>query len=134
MNFKTEAEALRVKVQAAFQSGISMADSESLANEFLDAKMRMATEMTKLDLDARMRKQGVKAIKAAIYMEAATKDLKKPSDTLLEHLVNQNALVMCEQTAYDEAEVALAEVERIYANLHEAMILYRGIAKGGFGG
>lgn len=125
---------LEAKIQNSYLEGTTLEEAEKLAAEFLFAQMQVSGELQKLDLDARMRKSGVKAIRAVIYMEAATKDPKKPSDVMLDAIVNMNEIVSGEQTALDEAESKKAALERYYDIFVNAHIYYRGIAKGNFGG
>lgn len=125
---------LETKIQSAYTDGTTLEQAERLAAEFLYAQMQVSNELQKLDLDARMRKSGVKAIRAAIYMEAATKDPKKPSDVMLEAIVNMNELVQGEQNELDKAEVDRAALERYYDIFLNAHIYFRGVAKGNFGG
>lgn len=119
-------------IESAYNQGVTLPEAEKLAARFLSAQMTIAQALQDADLNARMKKTGVKAIKAAIYMEAATKDPKKPSDTLLEHLVNMNALVMNEQSGMDTAEVELDNLQNYFNIFREGHIFFRGIAKGRF--
>jgi membrane-bound lytic murein transglycosylase B len=121
---------LEAKIVASYSSGITMEEAERLAGEFLAGQLQLSEIIRVADLDARTRKQGLKAIKAALYLEAATKTEKKPSDTMLENLVTQNELVAGEQTAYDQAEAELANLERIYGVFKEAHVHFRGISRG----
>lgn len=109
-----------------------MEAAEKLAGKFLIAQIRTSEELKKADLDARMKKTGVKAIKAAVYMEGATKGERKPSDTLLEATVNLDKMVQEEQGRLDEAEVARDELEHYYNVFREAHIHFRSVAKGSF--
>lgn len=127
-------EQLEAKIQNAYTEGTTLETAERLAAEFLYAQMLITGELQKTDLNARMRKSGVKAVRAAIYMEAATKTDKKPSDVMLEAIVNMNELVQGEQNSLDETEVERATLERYYDIFLNAHIFFRGIAKGAFGG
>lgn len=134
MSFKELCQQLENKIQQSYTEGVTLEVAEKLAAEFLHVQMIISTELKKADLDARMRKTGVKALRAAIYMEAATKDPKKPSDVLLQAMVDMNELVQKEQNEYDKAEVETADLERYYNIFQNAHIYYRGIAKGNFNG
>jgi hypothetical protein len=79
-----------------------------------------------------MRKSGVKAIRAAVYLEGATKGEKKPSDVLLEAVVNTDKIVQDEQNALDAAEVRRNGLENYLSVFREAHIFFRGVAKGRF--
>lgn len=123
---------LTAKLKATYTSGITMDEAEKLAAEFLHAQLLLAAELEKYDLDQRMRKSGVKAVRAAIYMEAATKSDKKPSDSFLQNLVDLNELVQTEQRSFDDAEASYDSLQNYFNIFREAHIYYRGIAKGRF--
>ena len=123
---------LEVKIQQAYTEGVTLDQAEKLAAEFLHAQLTVSAELSNADLDSRMRKTGVKAIKAAIYNEACSKAEKKPTESALEHIINLNELVQGEQNELDKAEVSKAELERYYDIFLNAHIYFRGVAKGKF--
>lgn len=132
--FKSMCESLEKEIQDSYTNGVTVVEAERLAGNFLHAQIKVSEELKSLDLDARMRKSGVKAVRAAIYMEAATKTDKKPSDVLLEATVNMNELVQGEQDSLDKAEVERDHLERYYNIFQQAHLHFRNIAKGTFGG
>lgn len=132
MSFKQLCNDLEKQIQESYESGVTMDDAEKLAAKFLYAQLQVSAELKKADLDSRMRKSGLKAVRAAIYMEGATKDPKKPSDVMLGSMVDMNELVIGEQEGFDTAEVNRDELERYYNIFSNAHIYYRGIAKGKF--
>jgi hypothetical protein len=134
MSFKELCKNLESKIKNSYEQGVTIPDAELLAAEFLAAQIKVSEELKVADLDARMRKSGVKAVRAAIYMEAATKDQKKPSDVLLAAMVDMNQVVQSEQDDLDKAEVERDDLERYYSIFQQAHIYFRGIAKGNFGG
>ena len=121
---------LTALIQASYEEGVTMEAAERIAGKFLHAQLMIADALKNADLDARMKKSGVKAIRAAIYMEGATGSDKKPSDVLLGALVDQNKLVQDQQSLFDEAEVSHDGLNRYYSVFREAHIHFRGIAKG----
>lgn len=125
-------EELESKITEAYESGVSMPEAEKLAAGFLTASLSIAKEMESLDLDKRMRKAGLKAIKAAVFLENATKGDKKPSDKMLEALVDSDKIVVDEQNAFDRAEVLVNKLNNYLSIFHEAHIYFRGIAKGNY--
>lgn len=131
---KTLLEQLTAKIEASYTEGVTVLQAERLAGEFLAAQLSIAHKLQTADLDARMRKSGVKALRAGVYMEAATKTDKKPSDVMLEAIVNKDKMVQSEQDGLDTAEVERATLERYYDIFLNAHIFFRGIAKGSFGG
>ena len=132
MSFKSLCDALEKEIQDAYIAGVTVIEAERLAGQFLHAQIKVSEELKKADLDSRMRKTGLKAVRAAIYMEAATKDAKKPSDVMLEAIVNQNEVVQNEQNSFDAAEVERDDLERYYNIFREGHIYFRGISKGKF--
>lgn len=132
MTFKEFCAAMEDKIISSYESGVSLEEAERLAAEFLHAQIKVSRELKEADLSTRMRKSGLKAVRAAVYLEGATGSEKKPSDVLLNAQVDTNELVSGEQDAYDKAEVALAELERLHSVFREAHIFYRGVSKGRF--
>lgn len=129
-SFKDFCESIEIKIIATYDEGVTLGEAEKLAGEFLHAQMVVSAELKKADLDSRMRKSGVKAVKAAIYTETCAKSEKKPTESALEHLINMNELVSSEQDELDKAEVDRDSLERYYNIFREAHIHFRGIAKG----
>lgn len=121
-------------IQNAYENGITLDDAERLAARFLHAQLKVSTELSRLELDSRMRKSGLKAVRAAVYLEEATKGDKKPSDVMLQAIVDRDKMVQDEQDAFDRAESSKNELERIYSVYQNAHIYFRGVAKGGFNG
>lgn len=133
-NFKEFCSSLETKIQESYERGVTAENAEKLAGEFLFAQMRVSAELTKSDLDSRMKKSGVKAIKAAIYMDTATKTDKKPTEAMIAAVVDSHEVVQSEQNNLDKAEVSRSELERLYNVFQHAHVFYRGVAKGQFGG
>jgi hypothetical protein len=123
---------LEDKIKLAYESGITMDEAEKLASEFLASMIQVSEELRSADLSSRMRKTAVKAVKAAVYLQEATKGDKKPSDVLLGALVDKNELVQSEQESFDKFEVEKDYLFNIYNILKEAHVHFRGIAKGRF--
>lgn len=134
MTFKNLCAELEEQITEAYTSATSPLEAEKLAARFLTAQMRVSDELRKADLDSRMRKSGLKAVKAAVYMEACSKADKKPSDVLLEHTINMHELVAKEQDGLDEAEVTRDDLERYFRIFESAHVYFRNVAKGGFNG
>ena len=113
-NFPEFCQQLEDKIKNAYEEGTSLEQAEKLAGEFLYGQMKVSHELSTTDLDSRMRKSGVKAVKAAIYMDAATKFDKKPTEAMLAATVDSHEVVQSEQEALDKAEVSKSELERLY--------------------
>lgn len=119
-------------IKDSYESGVTIEEAERLAGRFLHAQIQVANDLMEADLDARMKKSGAKAIKAAVYMEAATKSDKKPSDGFLQNVVDMDKIVQQEQSALDTAEVRRNALENYLSIFREAHIHFRSIAKGRF--
>lgn len=127
-------EELVKDIQRSYEEGVTVEEAERLAGKFLHAQISASEEFRKADLDARMRKSGLKAVKAAVYMTNATKTEKKPSDTYLEAIINMDEIVIAEQKALDEAEVLVDQLRTYLSVFKEAHIHFRSIAKGAMNG
>lgn len=133
MSFKNLCKQLETKIQESYERGITLETAERLASEFLYAQIQVSAELKTRDLDARMRKSGVKAVRAAIYLDIISKSDKKPTEAQIGAVIDSDELVLGEQKAFDVSEVDKAELERYYDIFSNAHIHYRSIAKGKFG-
>lgn len=125
-------EDLTNDIKRAYEDGVTLDQAEKLAAKFLNAQIEVTEALRGLDLDVRMKKTGLKAIKAAVYMNNATKSDKKPSDVLLQAMVDMDELVCENQKSFDEAEVNKQALENYYNIFREAHLYFRGISKGRF--
>ena len=128
MNF----DELALIIQSAYESSLTIPEAEKHAARFLSAQMDIAEGLAKIDLDVRSRKNGLKAIKSAVYLEHAMKDTKKPSDVMLDALVSQSSLVQAEQDAFDTLEVERNRLDNYLSIFKDAHIFFRGVSKGRF--
>lgn len=131
-NLQEVCNSLTNDIQKSYEETSTLEEAEKLAAKFLHAEVLLAQEYKNADLDARMKKSGLKSIKAAVYMEAATAQDKKPSDAFLQNVVDMSALVAKAQSDLDSAEVNLEYVKNYFSIFKEAHIHFRGIAKGRF--
>lgn len=134
MNFKKVIEGLEKEIQDSYENGVSPEEAERLAGKFLKAQITISSELTNDDRNMRMRKSGLKAVKAAAYLNEVKKSDKKPSDTYLDHVISSDDIVKEQQNQLDEAEISHAELIRLLQIFANAHIHYRSIAKGTFGG
>jgi len=132
MSFKELCKQLEAKIQQSYEQGTTMEEAEKLAGEFLSAQMAVSEELKAKDLDSRMRKSGLKAVRASAYLEIVQKADKKPTETQIDSMINTDSLVSQEQDGYDKAEVEKEALERYYNIFREAHIFYRGVSKGRF--
>lgn len=134
MSFKELCKKLEDKIQNSYEQGVTLEESEKLAGEFLHAQMRISEELKKADLDSRLRKTGVKSIRAAIYLDIIQKNDKRPTEANIAAMIDSDKIVVGEQEGFDAAEVNRDELERYYNIFQNAHVYYRGIAKGNFNG
>jgi hypothetical protein len=127
-----EIAAVRKVIVEAYEGGVTMPEAEKHAARCLAIQMLISDALKVVDLDARMRKNGVKTIRATTYMDELNKYDKKPAEGFMDNVLAMNALCNKEQDAYDRAEVSKAALERDFGILHEGHIYFRGIAKGRF--
>lgn len=130
MNFNEYRSDLETRISAAYENMPTLDEAEKLALYFLEARLVVGGQLRKVSLDARMRKTGLKAIKAAVFLEAATGTEKKPTDSVLTALVDRSELVQGEQKAFDVAEVDTSDLQNLLEVTKEAHIFFRGLAKG----
>lgn len=123
---------LKVDIQKAYEEGVTLELAERLAAKCLSLQIQLSTELSTVDLNARMNKSGFKAIKAAVYLKAATSGDKKPTEAMLTALVDSDELVMGEQNRLDKAEVERNELQNAFDICKESHIYFRGVAKGRF--
>lgn len=130
--FETLVAELTTLIQDSYEQGITMEAAEKAAGKFLYGQLAVADRLRRYDLDSRMKKAGLKAVKAAVYMDNVNKNEKKPSDTLLNALVDMDKLVMDEQKGFDSADAEHAALQNLFNIFKEGHIFMRGIAKGRF--
>jgi hypothetical protein len=123
---------LESEIERTYTEGITMDEAERLAAKFLGAQLKVSDALKTVDLDCRMRKSGVKAVRAATYLKEIEGKDKKPTEATISAVIETNDIVSSEQDAFDKAEVNKAELERFYDIFLNAHIYYRGIAKGKF--
>lgn len=132
MKFTEKLKALEKKIIDTYESGVTLEEAEKLAAEFLHAQLSVSSELSKADLDARMKKSGNKAIRSTAYLEIVSAADKKPTEAQIAAFIETDKTVTVQQDLLDRAEVLLAELERYYSIFQNAHIYYRGIAKGKF--
>lgn len=121
-------------IQKVYTEGVELGEAEKVAAKFLTAQLRAGETFKAADLDARMKKTGLKAIKAGVYLAEVQRAEKKPSDVLLEAIVNQSKLVTDAQNALDTAETYRDELANYMNVFREGHIFFRKIMGGDFNG
>lgn len=130
MKLETVIESLKTKLTNSYTEGISIEEAEKLAGEFLSVMWLTSDALEVSGLDARMRKAGLKAIRAAVYLDACKASDKKPSDVWLENFVTSDKLVTEEQRGFDESEERRNKLERDYEILNQGHIYFRQQSRG----
>jgi len=132
VSFTKLCEQLEAKIQKTYEEGTTLEEAEKLAAEFLGAMMKVSSELKAKDLDSRMKKSGVKAVRAAAYLDIVQKTEKKPTETQIASMIDTDDLVSNEQYGLDKAEVERDDLKRYYDIFQNAHVFYRGVAKGSF--
>lgn len=132
MNFSEYCKYLEAKIVASYERGVTIEAAEKLAGEFLVAQLKVSDELERVDLDARMKKSGYKAIRASVFLSTIQKEGKKPSDSHLEAIIDADRLVNKERDNLDIAESQRGNLDRYYSVFSNAHIHFRTIAKGKF--
>ena len=130
--FEKFCKELQDNIKNTYEEGVTLEQAEKLAAKFLDASIQVGEELKNADLDRRMKKAGLKSIKAAAYLNAATQGDKKPSDKLIEAVIDSDKEVSTQQELLDTAEVYVNNLQNYLSVFHESHIYYRGISKGRF--
>lgn len=130
MTFKERCEELEAIIQNTYTEGVTLDEAERLSGNFLHAMLQVNSQLSKADLDARTRKSGVKAVRAAVYLGIVQGSEKKPTEAQIAAMIDTDSLVTSEQSALDSAEVLKAELERFYDIFNQAHIYYRQMSKG----
>ncbi len=125
-------EKLETIIKNAYESSVTIEEAERHAARFLGAQMDAANRLKDADLDARMRRAGLKAKKANVYLDAVAGADKKPSDVMIGNIVDTDEEVIAEQKAFDIAEVERDYIQNYFNVFKEAHIHFRSIAKGRF--
>lgn len=132
MSFKSYYEELEKEIVASYTNILTTDKAEILAGKFLYAQMQVSQDLKQKDLDSRMRKSGLKAVQAAVYLSETQNNIKKPTEAQLQHTINTKPEVNAEQDAFDQAEVERNELERLYNIFTNAHVFYRNVSKGKF--
>jgi hypothetical protein len=118
----------------AYEGETTMQEAERLAARFLVAQMQISGALRTADLDSRMKKTGVKALRAALYLNIVGQADKKPTEAAIAAQIDTDAMVEKEQNSLDAAEAESYDLRRYYDIFENAHVYFRGIAKGNFGG
>lgn len=133
MTFEQLVKELETAIEDSYTNGVTLDEAERLAGRFLHAQMQVSAELKNADLDSRMKKSGVKALRAAVYLEAnATKAERKLTEAAIAAMVDAHDIVQAESNSLDIAEATRSDLERYYDIFSNAHVHFRTIAKGRF--
>lgn len=121
-------------VKEAHTTGVTMDQAEKYAARFLGAQLTIAAELAGLDIDARMKKNGMKAAKAQAYLDICRASDKKPSDVYIEQEVTLNSTVCTTVDMFDRADARKENLTLYLGIFKDAHVYFRGIAKGTYNG
>lgn len=121
---------LEEKIKNSYEVSLDLSEAEKLASEFLYAHMVLTREYQRVSLDARMRKAGLKSIKASVYLAEAGQGEKKRSDVLLNALVDVSAIVATSQEAFDTSETTAELIQGWINVVQQGHIHFRQMSKG----
>lgn len=122
----------RTSIENAYEEGVTMQQAERLAAKTLSIRMLISDDIKSKDLDARMKKHGVKVTRAEAYMEELVKHEKKPAEAYLENAVNISELVNAAEKLYAESETTKDRLQTYLDVAKDAHLYFRQIAKGTF--
>ena len=127
-----ELSELKTITTSAYEEGVTIPQAEKLAAKTLLARMELADAIQAIDLDARMKKQGAKAVRGDVYLKEVKAHEKKPTESALESAVNLNTEVLDAELAFAEAETSKNRLSIYEDVVKDAHIYFRTIAKGSF--
>lgn len=125
-------EQLESKIAKSYEDGVTQDEAERLGGEFLVGQLKLSKELKNKDLDARMKKSGLKAVKAACYLATAQGSEKKPTEAHIAAMIDKDELVNKAQDDLDTAEVEKDHLLRTFDIHGNAHVHFRTISKGRF--
>lgn len=121
-------------VKEAHTTGVTMDQAEKYAARFLEAQLTLACELASIDIDARMKKNGMKAAKAQAYLDICRASDKKPSDVYIEQEVTLNKTVNATVDMFERLDARRENLMLYMGIFKDAHVYFRGIAKGTYNG
>lgn len=131
--FEKTCKALEQEIIRTYSEHVTCEQAEKLAARMLHIQMRVSEELRTAELDMRMRKAGLSAVRATVRSNLCNQSEKKPTEGTIECAILTDETVSREQDSFDKAEVNCNHLKRLYGIFENAHIYYRGIAKGTFG-
>lgn len=129
-NLEDLIDELKSAVERAYNEGVTIPEAEKLAARTLSIRMAIADEIKTKDLDARMKKHGVKAVRGAAYSLEIGKFEKKPTESALEAAVNMSKTVHAAEEEYAEADTEKDRLQAYSDVFKDSHIFFRQLCKG----
>jgi hypothetical protein len=121
---------LKATIDRVYNEGCTILEAERLAARTLSIRLDISDRIKEVDLDARMKRHGVKATRAQVYMDEIVKFDKKPAEAYLENAVNLSNLVDVAESLYSIADTEVDRLKTYLGVFSDAHIYFRTIAKG----
>ena len=134
MSMNKLCEDLKAAIKKGHETDTSVSEAELLACKALDACLALADEIQSIDLKTRMRKAGVRTIRAQAYMDEIAKHDKKPAEGYLDAAIALQSAVQAAEQDLAEHEVELNRLKTYADVFAESHQYFRAIMKAGFGG
>jgi hypothetical protein len=126
-------EELKKAIQQAYEEGVSLEDAERHAARCLDAQIGLNEVIQTSALDARLKKNGYKTLRASNYLAIVQASDKKPTEAAIDATLSTTPEVTAAEDAYQTAEIETEALKRYFDIFRDAHIYFRGVAKGSGG-
>jgi hypothetical protein len=125
-------KALEQKIINSYVEGVTASQAENIAGEFIEAQIKASEELKEESLRHRLLKADLKEISARLFYNEATKGDKKPSDSLLQSIVDKDPEVKEATQQYILAEEKANELFRLIDIFKQAHYHFEKISNGKF--
>lgn len=123
-------QSMEEDIKSVYFNSPTPKDAEQLATKLLYTQIEIGQRLRAAELDFRMKRAGLKTIRSAVYLEECRKSDKKPTETMLECLINTSPLVTDAQSSLDYAEALKNELDNLLNVARESHIFLRALSKG----
>ncbi len=128
----TKYQQLIKEIESVSDQGVTLDHAERVAGLALSTMNELSEQLAVTDKARRMRKAGLKAVRAITRQEEIRKHDKKPTESQLDDVLTLSAVVQKEEDGFDEAEVETEKLEREFSIAKESHLYFRSISKGRF--
>lgn len=125
-------ETIKAQIMLAYEEGVSIPEAEKLAALTLAARIEIAEEIKSTELDAKMRKQGVKALRGKEYLTIVAAEEKKPTEAMIAAKIDSSADVNAEEEQLALAEVNASHLKSMLDLYKDAHLFFRQVCRGTF--